>query len=256
MPSPSPSSARPGAAFRRGFADALPICFGYFAVGFTVALAAVVNGHPLWSPILLSLTHVSGTSQGAIVDHVNLATGVSSGFGELVLLCVALNLRYVLLALAVAQRLGPGVGLGRRLVLAMGITDENVALAVSRPFALGFPYLAGLFLSSYLGWNGGTLLGALGASLLPGSALAPLGIALYAMFIAIVVPAARASRPTLLCVALGAGLNAALALLPASVRPSAGVSILLAGSVAAAACAALFPSRPASAEKPRAEDGP
>ena len=74
MPSPSPSSARPGAAFRRGFADALPICFGYFAVGFTVALAAVVNGHPLWSPILLSLTHVSGTSQGAIVDHMNLAT--------------------------------------------------------------------------------------------------------------------------------------------------------------------------------------
>ena len=57
-------AAPPGngaASFGRGFADALPICFGYFAVGFTVAVAAVVHGHPVWSPLLLSLTHVSGT---------------------------------------------------------------------------------------------------------------------------------------------------------------------------------------------------
>ena len=231
------------ATFGRGFADALPICFGYFAVGFTVAVAAVAHGHPVWSPILMSLTHVSGTSQGAIAGRVEVSAGPAAGFWEVALLCLALNLRYVLLALALAQRLGPGTGLGKRLLLACGVTDENVALAVSRPFALSFRYLAGLMLSSWLGWNAGTALGAFGAAWLPAERLAPLGIALYAMFVAIVVPAARASRPMLLCVAMAAAANAGLAALPEGWRPPAGPAMLAAGVFAAAVCAILFPAR-------------
>lgn len=235
--------APPQATFARGFRDALPICAGYFAVGFTVAVAAVVHGHPVWSPVLMSLTHVSGTSQGAIAGRVDFTAGPLAGLGEVGLLCVALNLRYVLLALALAQKLGPGVGFGRRLLLAYGVTDENVALAISRPFALTFRYLAGLMLSSWLGWNVGTALGAYGAAWLPADRLAPLGIALYAMFVAIIVPAARASRPMLLCVAMAAAANAGLAALPAGWRPPAGPAMLAAGVFAAAVCAFLFPAR-------------
>lgn len=240
-----PDSATAAATFGRGFADALPICFGYFAVGFTVAVAAVAHGHPVWSPVLMSLTHVSGTSQGAIAGrvYVNVAAGPAAGFWEVALLCLALNLRYVLLALALAQRLGPDTGLWKRLLLAHGVTDENVALAVSRPFALSFRYLAGLMLSSWLGWNAGTVLGAFGAAWLPAERLAPLGIALYAMFVAIIVPAARASRPMLLCVAMAAAANAGLAALPAGWRPPAGPAMLAAGVFAAAVCAFLFPAR-------------
>ena len=227
--------------FRAGFADALPILFGYFAVGFTVAVAAIANGHPVWSPVLLSLTHVSGTSQGAIANGVSFHGGAIPGLGELALLCLALNLRYVLLALAVAQRLGPGVTIRQRLVLAMGITDEIVAMAVLRPPSLTFPYLMGLFASSYLGWNAGTVLGAFGTSLLPAASLKPLGIALYAMFIAIVTPEARKSRATLFCVAVAAATSVALNLLPAGTRPSPAMSTLLAGVAAAALGAFLFP---------------
>ena len=126
------------ASFGRGFADALPICFGYFAVGFTVAVAAVVHGHPVWSPLLMSVTHVSGTSQGAIAGRVDFTSGPMAGWWEVALLCLALNLRYVLLALALAQKLPPGTGFGKRLLLAYGVTDENVAVAVSRPFGLSF----------------------------------------------------------------------------------------------------------------------
>ena len=169
----TPDIAHPGAAFRRGFVDALPICLGYFGVGFAIAAAAVAGGHPVWSPILQSLTHVSGTSQGAFSHRA--IPGPPGGGWELFLLCVGLNLRYVLLALALAQRLPEKIGLGRRLLAACTVTDENVALAVSRPFALSFPYLAGVFASSYLGWNAGNALGAVGTSLLPASALAPLG---------------------------------------------------------------------------------
>lgn len=241
---PRPADQRlPSPTFARGFADALPICFGYFAVGFTVAVAAVVHGHPVWSPLLLSLTHVSGTSQGAIAGRVDFTSGPMAGCWEVALLCLALNLRYVLLALALAQRLPPGTGFFKRLLLAYGVTDENVALAVSRPFPLSFRYLAGLMLSSWLGWNAGTLLGAFGASWLPADRLAPLGIALYAMFVAIVVPAARASRPMLLCVALAAALNVGLNLLPAPIRPPAGLAMLASGILAAGLCALLFPAQ-------------
>ncbi len=239
--------------FRAGFADALPILFGYFAVGFTVAVAAVANGHPVWSPVLLSLTHVSGTSQGAIANGVTFRAGPVPGLGELALLCLALNLRYVLLALAVAQRLGPGVTLRRRLAMAMGITDEIVAMAVSRPLPLAFPYFMGLFASSYLGWNAGTLLGAFGTTLLPAASLKPLGIALYAMFIAIVTPAARKSRATLFCVAVAAVISVSLGLLPAEARPSPAVATLIAGVVAAALGALIFPMQAAVEDEQKGE---
>ncbi|MBQ9727437.1 MAG: AzlC family ABC transporter permease [Kiritimatiellae bacterium] len=229
------------ATFRRGFVDALPICLGYFGVGFAIAAASVANGHPVWSPVVQSLSQLSGTSQGAISHRA--VPGPPGGAWELALLCLGLNLRYVLLALALAQKLPPGIGLGRRLLVALGVTDENVALEISRPFPTGFPYLTGVLASSYLGWNAGNALGAIGTALLPASAVAPLGIALYAMFTAIVVPAAKASRPTLLCVALAAAANAALRALPAAARPAPVASMLLAGVGAAALCALLFPKK-------------
>ena len=229
--------------FRRGFVDALPILFGYFAVGFTVAVAAIVNGHPVWSPILLSLTHVSGTSQGAIVNNVNFTTGLFPGVGELVLLCMTLNLRYVLLSLAVAQKLSPSISLPKRFLLALGITDEIVAVAISQRGMLTFRYVMGLFVSSYIGWNAGTILGAFGTTLLPASALAPLGIALYGMFIAIVTPMAKKSGPVLLCVILAGILNTAMRILPNGCRPSNSIIMLIAGVAAALAGAIFFPHR-------------
>ena len=232
------------ATFRRGFLDAMPICLGYFGVGFAVAAAAIANGHPVWSPIVQSLTHLSGTSQGAFSHRA--VPGPAGGAWELALLCLGLNLRYVLLALALAQKLPPGIGLGRRLLVALGVTDENVALEISRPFPTGFPYLMGVLASSYLGWNAGNALGAVGTLLLPPAAVAPLGIALYAMFVAIVVPAAKASRPTLLCVALAAAANAGMRLLPAAGRPAPALAMLLAGVGSAALCALLFPKKEAA----------
>jgi predicted branched-subunit amino acid permease len=241
MSHPPPDNASLGATFRRGFADALPICFGYFAVGFAIAAAAVANGHPVWSPVIQSFTHISGTSQGAFSHRA--IPGPPGGGWELFLLCVGLNLRYVLLALALAQKLPRRLGLGGRLIAACAVTDENVALAVSRPFALTFPYIAGVLTSSLLGWCAGGALGAAGTSLLPAAALAPLGIALYAMFVAIIVPAAKTSRATLLCIALAALINVALSLLPEGVRISPSLSILAAGVGSAALCAWLFPKK-------------
>jgi len=234
-------AAGPAATFRRGFADALPICFGYCAVAFTIAAAAIARGFPPWAPSLMSLTHFSGTSQGAIVGRLDFTAPATAGFAEVALLCIALNLRYALMALALSQKLPPGTGLRGRLVAAVSVTDEIVAVAVSRPFSVTIPYVGGLCVSSMLGWNGGTLLGVAGTALLPERLVAPLGIALYAMFVAIVVPAAKASRKTLFCVLAAIVANVALSLLPASVRPPSALAVLLSGVAAAAATVVAFP---------------
>lgn len=227
--------------FGRGFTNGLPILFGYFAVGFTVAVAAIANGHPVWSPILQSLTHLSGTSQGAIVNGVSFTSGSMPLFSEVVLLCAALNLRYLLLSLAVAQKLSSEVTLMQRFLIAMGITDEIVAVAVSRDVKITFKYFMGLLVSSYLGWNLGTLLGAFGTTLLPADAMKPLGIALYAMFVAIVVPEVKRSKPICVSASIAALLNMLLLILPEGMRPKASLAMLISGVAGAVAGAVLYP---------------
>lgn len=240
--------------FRKGLVDALPIFFGYLAVGFTLAVAAAAKGFPGWAPILLAGIQISGTGQGAITNGISYVDGAVVGLAASAIACMALNLRYVLLSLALSQRLRPGVTLRQRLLVALGVTDEIVAVAISRPFRPSFVYVMGLLLCSWTGWVGGSALGVVGTSLLPVELLAPLGIALYGMFIAIVTPMAKKSRPIFVCVALAAGLNLLFHGIPNAIRPSDNLAMLLSGLLSAAVCAAWFPHREEPAEPDRKED--
>lgn len=232
----SSNSRADALTFSRGLLDASPVFAGYLAVGFAFGIAASRFGHPFWSPVLMSLTHVSGTGQFAVVDLLR----AGAGAGEILAAVVVFNLRYVLMALAVAQRLSPAVGSWTRLAMACGDTDEIVGIA-ARQRLLPPRYWFGLFASSYAGWVAGTVLGALPAvrSLLSPDLLRALGLALYAMFLAILVPAAKKSRGILFCTLLAAALSTLLKLLP--IRISAGWGMLVAGLAGALASAALFP---------------
>jgi len=237
MADPLPSGAEAALTFPRGLLDASPVFAGYLAVGFAFGIACARYGHPFWSPVLMSLTHVSGTGQFAVADLLH----AGAGAGEVLAAVVVFNLRYVLMALAVAQRLPPGTGVATRLAMACGDTDEIVGIA-ARQRLVPPRYWFGLFVSSYAGWVLGTALGAMPAvqSLLPADLLRALGLALYAMFIAILVPGAKKSRGILFCTLLAAALSTALKLLPWQLSP--GWAMLVAGLASAIAAAALFPS--------------
>jgi len=229
--------------FTQGLVDALPIFFGYLSVGFAFGIKASQDGHPAWSPVLMSATHISGTGQFAVVDILH-----SGGdFAAALVAVVALNLRYVLMALAVAQRLPASMGLAPRLLVAMADTDEIVGVAVRQRSPLNFPYMMGLLLSSYAGWLLGTAVGVapMLRSLLPPTLVNSLGIALYAMFLAIILPEARRTRPILLCVALAAAASVVLRLLPTGL--GAGWITLASGIASAVVAAMLFPKRSAAA---------
>jgi 4-azaleucine resistance transporter AzlC len=230
-------SATPSATFRTGVRDGLPIALGYVSVGFAFGMLAVKKGLPVWSPILISATNFTGTGQFVGIDLMEALVTL----GELALTLLIVNLRYLLMSLSLSQRLDTRVTLAQRFFLAFGITDEVYAVSMQKEEPLTLRYLAGIMLCSYLGWVAGTCLGALVSGALPASVQSALGIALYAMFIAIIVPPAQASRPILLVALLSVGLSSLFHWTPGLNRLSSGWVMILCGVISSAVGAALFP---------------
>jgi predicted branched-subunit amino acid permease len=159
----------------------------------------------------------------------------------MVLTQLVINSRYALMSLALSQRMGNKIGFLPRLLIAFINTDEIFALAMAEPQPLTTPFLLGLGLTPVIGWTGGTLMGALAGSVLPLSVRTALGVMLYGMFIAIVVPQAKEEKPILISVLLALGCSCLFAWLPGLKEVSGGLAIVISTVVAAAVCALLFP---------------
>lgn len=182
--------------------------------------------------------------------------------GALVQLAVTValvNLRYLLMSFSLSQRLAPGTGVLQRLIIAYGITDEIYALAMARP-VVRFAYYVGLMVLPVAGWTGGTLTGALVGEVLPTSLHSAMGVLLYAMFVAIVVPPAKASRAVRVVVLVAAVVSSLLVVVPGIRELQVGWRIIIATLVAAGLGATLFPLPSIGAEPrpaaPREGSGP
>jgi predicted branched-subunit amino acid permease len=159
----------------------------------------------------------------------------------MVLTQLVINSRYALMSLALGQKMGPRFGLGTRMLAAFFNTDEIFALAMAKPDPLTVPYMLGLGVLPLVGWTGGTLFGALAGSILPDSITTALGVALYGMFVAIVVPQAKAEMPILVAVVLALVFSCAFSWMPLLAQISDGLAIVICTVGAAAICALLFP---------------
>jgi predicted branched-subunit amino acid permease len=160
---------------------------------------------------------------------------------EMVLTQLVINSRYALMSLALGQRLGPQVGIDQRLAVAFFNTDEVFALGMSRFGTLTSAYFLGAGTVAALGWIGGTAFGAIAGSLLSASVRTALGIMLYGMFIAIVVPQARSEKPMAICLVLALIFSCLFTWLPVLKDVSAGLAIVICTVAAAAICALAFP---------------
>lgn len=195
---------RPDAA-RSALRDSIPIALGYFTVSLAFGLYCAQAGVPTLLAGLISLTNLSSSGQFAGITII----AAQGGYLELAIGVALVNLRYVLMAISLGQRLGPEVGTGQRLVIAAGITDEIYALGMARR-RVGFADYVASMLLPIAGWTGGTLVGAAVGEVLPARLVSAFGVLLYAMFVAIVVPVAQTSRPVLAVVGIAAGLGVAL----------------------------------------------
>ena len=223
--------------YTAGMKAGMPVCIGYFSVSFGFGAMAVAQGLSVWHAILISATNL--TSAGQFAGLTVIAAGAA--LIEMILTQLVINSRYALMSLALSQRMGNRIGFIPRLAIAFFNTDEIFALAMAEKQPLTVSFLLGLGLTPILGWTAGTLCGALAGSVLPLSIRTALGVMLYGMFIAIVVPPARQEKPVFITALLALSLSCAFRWIPALNGISAGISIVICTVAAAAICAWLFP---------------
>ena len=227
-------------AFLRGLKDGVPICLGYLSVSFTFGLMCTENGLPFWVAVLISMTNL--TSAGQFAGTALILSG--GALLEIAITTFVINIRYMLMSLSLSQKADAGMTTGQRLLLSFGVTDEIFAVAMQSPGSVTAPYLAGLIFTPYWGWALGTLLGATAAGVLPLVARSALGIAIYGMFIAIIIPPARKVRPITKIILIAAALSCVLRYTPWLNQLGSGWSIIICAVAASAWAALRYPVDP------------
>ena len=197
-----------GKQYLSGMRAGIPVIFGFIPVGIAFAIAARQAGFSILETQLMSLSVFAGASQ--IMSVGMWAEG--AGIIAIILATLIINLRHIIMSTCVMNRLS-GTSPVARLLLAFGVTDESFAIFTSVEENRATPsFLFGLITVTYSSWNVGTFLGAIGADLLPEALTMAFGVALYAMFIAIITPDVSRNWRLLLLVLLAALMNFALSL--------------------------------------------
>lgn len=223
--------------FSYGFKRGLPIAIGYVPVSFAFGLNAVSGGIPAGLVFLMSLTNLTSAGQAAGANLII----QDATYLELILTTFVINIRYMLMSLSLSQKLDQNVTLSQRLIFAFGITDEAFAVSSMESRKLTFRYMMGLITGPIIGWSLGTALGAIVCSALPETLKNAMGIALYGMFIAIIIPPARKSGKVVLVLILSIVITCILKYAPFLSRISPGFRVIIATMVSAEFCAAKFP---------------
>ncbi len=223
--------------FVYGFKSGIPIALGYIPVSFTFGLMAVSGGIPVWMAVFISISNLTSAGQFA---GTNLIISTAS-FLEIALTTFVINIRYMLMSLSLTQRLEPKMSLGKRLLVGYGVTDEIFSVASMKEGKLTFPYLVGLIIGPVIGWTSGTALGAIISTALPENLSNAMGIALYSMFIAIVLPVAKKSKEVTLIVVISVAIVCLFKYIPVFDGISSGFRVIIATIIAAGLGALLFP---------------
>ncbi|MBR2405297.1 MAG: AzlC family ABC transporter permease [Clostridia bacterium] len=221
-----------------GLKRGLPIALGYLSVAFGFGITAVSAGLAPWQAVIVSLTNFTSAGQVAGVSVIaTLGTVI-----EMIIAQFIINLRYALMGIALTQKLSGKFTFLHRFIAAFGISDESFVMAVSEKEKVTPAYMYGLMTLPIMAWTLGTAIGAYSGSVLPISVRDALGLAIYAMFVAIIVPPARDNRAVMWAVIMAAALSSLIYYVPwLSAHISSGFSVIICAVVASAALAKLCP---------------
>ena len=229
--------------FIQGLRDGLPVGLGYFAVAFTLGIAARRAGLTAFQAGLASF--LTNASAGEAAGFTVIAEGGS--YLTMAIMILVANARYLLMSTALTQKLRPETGLLNRMIIGFDVTDEIFGVSIARPGWLCPFYSYGVFILPLIGWSSGTYLGVMMGNLLPANLVSALSVGLYGMFIAIIIPPARKNRVIAVLVVLSMALSFACSRLPGISALSGGTRIILLTVVIAAAAALI---RPVKAPEP------
>lgn len=222
--------------YKNGLKDGIPIALGYFAVSIAFGVTAVEMNVPYYIALLISMTNLTSAGQLAGVAIISVMGTVF----EIILTQLVINARYFLMSLSLSQKLDGKFTLLDRFLCAFGVTDEIFAVAVSKK-EVSKKYMYGLILLPFIGWSTGTLTGALLGSILPEIVLHALSIALFAMFIAVVIPEAIENKKLIAVILISATLSSAFYFIPFLKFVSSGIAYIICAIIASVFGAIFLP---------------
>lgn len=223
--------------FHYGLKDGVPIGLGYLAVSFTFGIMARGAGLTTLQAVVMSFTNLTSAGQFAALGIIQ----AGSPFMEMAFAQLIINLRYCLMSCSLSQKLDENLPFFHRFFMSYGVTDEIFGVSVCRPGILSPFYSYGLICVAVPGWTLGTLLGAVSGQLLPARLLSALNVALYGMFLAVIIPPARTSKVLTGVILVSMSLSLVFAHAPLLMGVSSGFRIILLTVVIAGAAAFLFP---------------
>lgn len=226
-------------ALRDGMRDGIPIGWGYLAVAFSLGIAARNAGLNAAQACLASL--LCNASAGEYAGFTVIAANAS--YIEMAFLTLIANARYILMSCAMSQRMSPSTGSFHRIIIGFDITDELFGIAMARPGSLNPYYTYGAMLVSIPMWAAGTAIGTAAGNILPLSLVSAFSVALYGMFLAVIIPPARRDRVICLIVAVCFALSFAASKLPYISTVSEGTRTVILTVVISSAAALLFPRK-------------
>ncbi|MCU6765839.1 AzlC family ABC transporter permease [Blautia ammoniilytica] len=224
-------------SFKKGIKDGIPIGLGYLAVSFTFGMMSVSSGLSIWQAVLISLTNLTSAGQFAGLDII-----VAGGsYWEMALTQLVINLRYCLMSFSLSQKMRRDEPWAHRYLVAFGITDEIFGVSASQEGKVSAFYNYGAMCMAIPGWTLGTLLGAISGSLLPDFIMSALGVAIYGMFLAVIIPPAKKNKAVLLVVVAAMAVSTLFAVVPGLNKVSSGFVIIITTLVTAGGAAYLCP---------------
>ena len=223
--------------YKEGLHDGIPIGLGYFAVSFAFGMTAVAGGLKIAQAVFISATNLTSAGQFAGLDIIF----GDGAYWEMALTQLIINLRYCLMSFSLAQKIDDNGNPLHRFAVAFGVTDEIFGISAARSGRLSPFYCYGAMSVAIPGWVLGTLCGAISGNLLPAPIMSALSVAIYGMFLAIIIPPAKSDRAVLLVVLAAMACSSAFYYLPLLNRVSSGIVIIIVTVGVAAIAAALKP---------------
>ncbi|TDX51610.1 AzlC family ABC transporter permease [Orenia marismortui] len=226
------------ASLLAGTKTGIPIAIGYIPIAIAFGLLAKTNGIPNHISISMSLMVFAGASQFIAVNLLALGTG----YWEIIMTTFIVNLRHFLMSAALTPSIDQNMTKDKLAILSFGITDETFSmLSLQEENKLEFPFVLGLNLIAYSAWVGGTAIGVFLGSGLPQIVQSSMGIALYVMFIGLLIPNLRKSHPFLIVSIIAIIINSSLNWISIFSSLSTGWTIIITTIMASIAGAIVFP---------------
>ena len=236
--------------FLAGVRDGVPIGLGYLAVAFSLGIAARSAGLNAFQGFLISLLNNASAGEYAAFTVI----AADSGFLEMALITLITNARYLLMSCSLSQKFSPDTPLHHRLLVGYDVTDELFGIAIARPGYLDPFYSYGAFLPAIPGWAIGTALGVTAGSILPARLVSALSVALFGMFLAIIIPPSKKNPVVLGCVAVSFAASWLCTVLPLTKALSEGTRTILLTILIASAAALLFPVKDEPEQQKEVQD--